>query len=127
VVVLYFIASVLFSAAPILHYLIHKKRALITELYIPGIDTATIYGYTGMTIIHLIMILCAAVATFVFDVIILSFSYFILTLNQLFKVQLDEAAEFLQNNDMLIPKNRKIVGKYLKELILSHKFIIEFV
>jgi hypothetical protein len=28
---------------------------------------------------------------------------------------------------MLIPKNRKIVGKYLKELILSHKFIIEFV
>jgi hypothetical protein len=57
----------------------------------------------------------------------LSFAYFILTLNQLYKVQLDEAAEFLQNNDMLIPKNRKIVGKHLKELILSHKFIIEFV
>jgi hypothetical protein len=125
VVSLYVIATILFIAAPIVHYLIHKERALITELYIPGIDTEKIYGYTVITTIHLIMTLFTAIATFVFDVIILSFSYYILTLNQLFKVQLDEAAEFLLNTETLIPKNRKILEKHLRDLILSHKYIME--
>jgi hypothetical protein len=69
----------------------------------------------------------AAIFTLVFDVMIICFSYFILPLNQLLKIQLQEITEFLQNNDMMIAKNKSKFKRHFKEVILSHRFIQEYI
>jgi hypothetical protein len=43
------------------------------------------------------------------------------------KIQLEEITEFLQNNDMKIAKNKLKFKKHFKEIILSHRFIQEYI
>jgi hypothetical protein len=129
VTIAYVVASFLFAIQPVVHYIFHGKRMLITELYLPGVDHGTITGYLLLllTTVHLMIMFVAAIFTLVFDVMIICFSYFILPLNQLLKIQLQEITEFLQNNDMMIAKNKSKFKRHFKEIILSHRFIQEYI
>jgi hypothetical protein len=127
VIIAYVIASSLFGATPALHYIFYGKLILITELYLPGVDHKMISGYMLISLMHFLCLLFAAVLTISFDVMIICFSYFIVPLNKLLKIQLEEIAEFLQNNDMKIAKNRLKFKKHFKEIILSHRFIQEYI
>jgi hypothetical protein len=127
VTIAYVVAACLYVAPPALYYILYGKRILITEVYLPGVDHKTIFGFAVLTIFHLVGIVVAVVLTLSFDVMIICFSYFIVPLNKLLKIQLEEITEFLQNNDMKIVKNKLKFKKHFKEIILSHRFIQEYI
>jgi hypothetical protein len=127
VTIAYTIAPGLFSSTPVLYYIFYGKRMLISEFYLPGVDHKTISGYLFLTFFHYVGIFVSAVLFLTFDVMAICFSYFIVSLNKLLKIQLEEIAEFLQNNDMKIAKNKLKFKKHFKEIILSHRFIQEYI
>ncbi len=127
VTIAYIVAATLFSTPPALYYIFYGKRILINELYLPGVDHKTISGFAILTTFHLLCVAAAAVLSLSFDVMIICFSYFIVPLNKLLKIQLEEITEFLQNNDMKIARNKLKFKKHFKEIILSHRFIQEYI
>jgi hypothetical protein len=127
VTIAYIFANIIFATPPAFYYIFYGKRILITELYLPGVDHKTIFGFAFLTTFHLVALAVGAVCTLSFDVMIICFSYFIVPLNKLLKVQLEEITEFLQNNDMKIAKNKLKFKKHFKEIILSHRFIQEYI
>ncbi len=127
VTIAYIAAACLYVAPPALYYIFYGKRILITELFLPGVDHKTIFGYVVVTSMQLLCSVFAAILTLSFDVLVICFSYFIVPLNKLLKIQLEEITEFLQNNDMKIAKNKSKFKKHFKEIILSHRFIQEYI
>jgi hypothetical protein len=127
VTIAYVVACILFAAPPALYYIFYGKRILITEAYLPGVEHKTVSGFAILTSYHLAGIAAAVVLSISFDVMIICFSYFIVPLNKLLKIQLEEITEFLQNNDMKIAKNKLKLKKHFKEIILSHRFIQEYI
>jgi hypothetical protein len=127
VTISYAIGCSLFGAPPAFYYIFYGKRVLLSEFYLPGVDHKTISGYAILTTIHYVCLVIASILIFVFDVMIICFSYFIVPLNQLFKIQLEEISEFLQNTDLKIAKNKLKFKKHFKEIILSHRFIQEYI
>jgi hypothetical protein len=127
VTIAYIAAGSLFTTPPVLYYIFYGKRILITEVYLPGVDHQTITGYAFLTSYHLLCIAAASIITLSFDVMIICFSYFIVPLNKLLKIQLEEITEFLQNNDMKIARNKLKFKKHFKEIILSHRLIQEYI
>ncbi len=127
VTIAYIVAATLFSTPPALYYIFYGKRILISEIYLPGVDHKTITGYFVLITFQLVGVAVGAVATLAFDVMVICFSYFIVPLNKLLKIQLEEITEFLQNNDMKIGKNKLKFKKHFKEIILSHRFIQEYI
>jgi hypothetical protein len=111
----------------IVNTFLYGKRILISELYLPGVDHKTITGFALLTTYHLVALAVGAVFTLSFDVMVICFSYFIVPLNKLLKIQLEEITEFLQDNDMKIGKNKLKFKKHFKEIILSHRFIQEYI
>jgi hypothetical protein len=127
VIIAYVVACSLFAAPPFFYYIFYGKRILISELYLPGVDHKTIFGFAVLTSVHFLNIAVAAVLTISSDVMIICFSYFVVPLNKLLKIQLEETTEFLQNNDMKIAKNKLKFKKHFKEIILSHRFIQDYI
>jgi hypothetical protein len=54
VIIAYIVACCFFNAPPVLYYIFHGKRILMTELYLPGVDHKTIIGYAILTAVHLV-------------------------------------------------------------------------
>jgi hypothetical protein len=127
VTIAYIVAAALFISPPALYYIFYGKRILVTEIYVPGVDHKTISGFAFLTAIHSVTVAAAAILFLSFDVMIICFSYFILPLNKLLKIQLEELTEFLQNNDMKIARNKLKFKKHFKEIVLSHRFIQEYI
>ncbi len=124
--VAYFICIIIFVSPIFINYILYRERILFIELYIPGVDHHTFFGYILTTIMQLIMTFYGGVAYIIIDIMIISYSYFILILNQMFKIQIDELAEILKNKDeKTIFENRTVMKKLLKEIFLSHLYILE--
>ncbi len=115
----------LFTCLSILNYIFYGNVTLILEVYIPGINHEALIGYVLVSILHLIFIFFGISGFFIIDFIILSSSYFSLTMNQLFRIRLKNTENFLKNTDMKIPKNQAKMRKLMKEIYASHQFILE--
>jgi hypothetical protein len=125
IILVYSLPLCLFIASSVLNYIFYGKQTLILEVYFPGIDHETLVGYVLVSILHLIFIVVGTLGFFIIDFIILSSTYFSLTLNELFRIQLKNTEDFLKNTDMKIPKNQAKMRKLMKEIYASHQFILE--
>jgi hypothetical protein len=54
VTIAYVVAACLYVAPPAFYYIFYGKRILITELYLPGVDHKTNFGFAVLTIFHLV-------------------------------------------------------------------------
>jgi hypothetical protein len=125
ILILYFIPFTTFVIASIGNYFFQENLTLPVEVYIPFIDYTTPLGYGLTILIQLFYLTIGGLVFCCFEVCYICLSYFIVSLNGLFKIKLDELAELLKDENRNDPKIGRKIEEGLKEVFESHLSILK--
>jgi hypothetical protein len=126
-VFLYISAGFFFYVTPLATYYLKGELVPFLEIYVPGLDYKTIWGYIITNILQFIGILYAVFGNFIFDLMFFVFYYHIVTLNELMKITMEEIGEYLVENDLKIPENAEKVKDMMKEIYGQHRDMLKCV
>ncbi len=126
--VLYSSCIFLFLVYPLNSYIFENKLTLIFEIYVPFIDhEASIFGFTVTTITHIIFEMYALTGIGGFDLALLTFTFSVVAMTDLFHYDLKLVEKFLLTEDMKDVENHRKVQEMMKNIFLSHKTLIQCV
>lgn len=122
--VLYFCCIFLFMLSPFITYFFDGKSTMILEILIPYVDPQSVVGYTLTTAIHLVFLLYGLLGFLGFDLSLFVSAYHVVIMSDTLVCDLQELTEFLAENDLKIPKNKKKADEKLKQIYKNHEKVL---